>query len=214
MSKSFKFTACLMSRCSIWIHLERGRAVRCSPAVSADQNQRPGWAAWWTRFWNLGMSKPSRIWAVLHQFQHPNLWTAPCTPTPFCHVSPHFFLVPRPRPLPRPRPARDLTWLRRLSLGFSRTGPPHLGQTLGVVDQQSIQGNAIRQNDVPQFGSKPFFIFAHTQLSAAERSWTPHLTLLPRMVRWSMETGGLPFTVNLMFFMCTFIDMSTPGRGA
>lgn len=38
----------------------------------------------------------------------------------------------------------------------------------------------------------------------------PGLTLFPRMVRWSMDTGGLPFTVNLMFFMCTFIDMSTP----
>ena len=38
----------------------------------------------------------------------------------------------------------------------------------------------------------------------------PRRTLLPRMVRWSMETGGLPFTVNLMFFMCTFIDISTP----
>ena len=29
-----------------------------------------------------------------------------------------------------------------------------------------------------------------------------------------METGGLPFTVNLMFFMCTFMDMSTPQVGA
>ena len=28
-----------------------------------------------------------------------------------------------------------------------------------------------------------------------------------------METGGLPFTVNLMFFMCTFMDMSTPQSG-
>lgn len=37
-----------------------------------------------------------------------------------------------------------------------------------------------------------------------------YLTLLPLMVRWSMEIGGLPFTVNLIFFMCTFIDMSTP----
>ena len=25
-----------------------------------------------------------------------------------------------------------------------------------------------------------------------------------------MDTGGLPLTVNLMFFMWTFIDMSTP----
>ena len=35
-------------------------------------------------------------------------------------------------------------------------------------------------------------------------------TLLPLIVRWSMDTGGLPLTVNLMFFMCTFMDMSTP----
>ena len=35
-------------------------------------------------------------------------------------------------------------------------------------------------------------------------------TLLPLIVRWSMDTGGFPLTVNLMFFMCTFMDMSTP----